>query len=207
MTIKVIGAGLGRTGTNSFRTAMNRLGFGKCHHMFEMRDNIAQAPILLAAAHGEKIDWDRLFRGYQSTCDWPSCHFWRQLAAYYPEAKVVLTVRDAESWYNSMKQTIFEHIREMLKGPLNPIGEMVKEIVYQQTFSSNIEDKDHVIAVYEQHNQAVRDAIHPERLLEFSPVAGWQPLCAFLNVPVPDEPYPKTNSTEEFQQEDSFTKG
>lgn len=208
MSLKVIGAGLGRTGTNSFRLAMNMLGFDKCHHMFEVRENPDQAHVFLAASRGEEVNWDTLFNGFQSTCDWPSCHFWRELSTHYPEAKIVLTLRDAESWYNSMNQTIFQHMREMMNGPINPIGEMVAEVVYRQAFNGNIDDKDHAIDVYERHNQSVREAIPPERLLEFKPSDGWEPLCKFLGVAVPNSPYPKTNSTEEFRKEStSLTRG
>lgn len=206
MSLKVIGAGFGRTGTNSFKIAMEMLGFGKCHHMTEVLANLHQAPAFLAAAQGRSVDWDEVYKGYQSCCDWPSCHFWRELADAFPEAKVVLTVRDSESWFRSMSKTILLQMSEadaMLEqvGPTGaPVFEMSNEIIFRQTFEENIEDKQKVIAAYERHNQAVRDNVPAARLLEFQARDGWKPLCDFLEVPIPAEPYPSTNDPDGFRK-------
>lgn len=198
--LNVIGAGLGRTGTNSFKLAMEILGFGKCHHMVEVLDHPDHAPVFLAAAQGEAVDWDALFDGYQSSTDWPSCHFWRELSEHFPQAKIVLTVRDAESWYRSMSETILPTMKLKFETIQSPIVAMGDEILMKQFLQGNADDKDHVIAMFERHNQTVRDAIPDDRLLEFKAQDGWEPLCAFLGVPVPDEPYPVTNSLDEFQE-------
>lgn len=200
MALKVIGAGVGRTGTNSFKLAMEKLGYGKCHHMFEVLENPWHADVLLAAAKGEKVDWDTLFEGYQATCDWPACHFWRELSEYYPDAKVVLNVRDPEAWYASVMKTIIPRAQQMFSGEMTPIAEMIKEIVFNQAWDNRTDDKDYMIARYNAHNQSVRDTIAADRLLEFDPADGWEPLCAFLGEPVPDEPYPNTNSSKEFEE-------
>ena len=104
--LKVIGAGISRTGTFSFKLAMEKLGFTKCHHMMEVVENPTQAPLFIAAAKGEPTDWEDLYQGYQACCDFPSCHFWRELMDAFPTARVVLTVRDPENWYKSMSETI-----------------------------------------------------------------------------------------------------
>lgn len=200
MSLKVLGVGLGRTGTNSLKLALEQLGFAKCHHMTEVFANPQQVAGFLAAARGETVDWNKLYEGYQACCDWPSCYFWRELHAFYPDAKVILSIRSAESWYRSMSETLLAFIHQALAGPDNPAKAIGGEIVVKGTFAGNIDDKDHVIATYERHNQAVRDAIPPEQLLEFDAKQGWQPLCEFLNVPVPEEPYPNTNSMAEFRQ-------
>lgn len=198
--LKVIGAGLSRTGTNSFKVAMETLGFGKCHHMVEVLDHPEHAPVFLRAAKGEHIDWDTLFEGYGSCIDFPSCYFWRELSAYYPKAKVILTVRDPESWYRSMNETILPTMKVKLAEVQSPVVEMGEEIILRQFFGGNIDDMEHVIGAFERHNQEVRNTIPPERLLEFNARDGWEPLCRFLGVPVPDEPYPNTNSLDEFME-------
>lgn len=203
MSLKVIGAGLGRTGTNSLKIALEILGFARCHHMIEVMANPHQAAGFLAAARGEAVDWDKLFAGYQASCDWPSCYFWRELSTCYPDAKVILTLRSGDSWYRSMSETLLPFIRKAVAGPPGPARDIGGEIVLQRTFSGNIDEKDHVIGVFERHNQAVRDAIAPERLLEFEAVDGWDPLCAFLELPVPDEPYPNANTMDAFKQRTS----
>lgn len=200
MSVKVIGAGFGRTGTTSLKFALEKLGFSKCHHMVEVFQNPHQAGQFIEASKGGTVDWDSVFDGYQATCDWPSCLFWRELSDYYPDAKVILSVRDPESWYRSMSETLIPITHAMLENAEIPNRDMVLEIFFRRTFSGNIDDKKHVLDVFERHNQMVRDTIPPERLLEFDAKEGWEPLCAFLGVPVPDEPYPKANAMEEMPQ-------
>lgn len=200
MPLQVIGVGFGRTGTNSLKLALEMLGFARCHHMVEVIENPWQAPLFLAAARGEAVDWDTLYEGYLSCCDWPSCHFWRELSAYYPDAKVILSHRNAQSWFNSMSETILPLLKNGPATDADPVRQMGYEIVFRQTFGENVDDRDHVIGVYERHNQAVRDAIAADRLLEFEARDGWAPLCAFLDVPVPGQPYPNTNAPDDFRR-------
>lgn len=204
MSLKVIGAGLGRTGTSSLKIALEKLGFAKCHHMSEVFENQHQVAGFLAAAQGESIDWDKLFAGYQASCDWPSCVFWHELSDYYSNAKVILSIRDSESWYRSMSNTLLPFTRKAIDGRPGPIRDITEKIFLNRTFSGNIDDKDHVIEVFEHHNQIVRDTIAPERLLEFNSKDGWEPLCKFLGIPVPQEPYPNINTMEEFKQRISY---
>ena len=204
MALKVIGAGLGRTGTFTLKTALEMLGFGPCHHMVEVFGNAErQVPLWNRAADGEPVDWDEVFAGYNATVDWPGCHFYAELAAYYPDAKVILSKRDPERWYESMSETILKSMQQMglAEGPA-PQDHPMRfggVIIPQKTFGFDF-SKDNVIAAFERHVAAVRAAIPAERLLEFEASQGWEPLCAFLGVPVPDAPFPRTNSREEFWQ-------
>lgn len=203
MPLKVVGAGFGRTGTNSLKLALEQLGFGPCHHMFEVRDNTRQLPFWQAAARGETMDWDAVFAEYNACVDWPSARFWREIAEHFADAKVLLSVRSPESWFKSVHATIYP---SMMKRAADPPGvhkdrrDMAYEIVVNQTFDGRLEDKAHALAVYEAHIAEVQRTIAPERLLTFDVAEGWEPLCAFLDVPVPDAPFPRTNSTAEFQK-------
>lgn len=199
MALSVIGAGFGRTGTLSLKGALEQLGFGPCYHMIEVIKNPPFAGYWEAIGDGRPADWDMVFQGYQATVDWPSCAYYAQLAAHYPKAKVILTVRDANAWFDSANNTIFTKMPRRLK-PGNPQGRMAYELIYKKTFGGDIDDRDHVIAVYERHNAAVKAAISAERLLVYDLAQGWAPLCKFLNVPVPVTAIPRLNSTSEFLQ-------
>ena len=197
MTLNVIGAGLGRTGTLSLKFALEALGVGPCYHMMEVF-RLPKAPGQWArAADGETMDWEEVFEGFNSTVDWPACDFYAELAELYPDAKVILSVRDADGWYESTQATIFRESNHASAPP--QWVEMFKKLIVRNKFGGDLHTRDHVIGVYERHNDEVRRTIPAERLLEYRPGDGWEPLCAFLGVPVPDAPYPKTNSTEEFQ--------
>lgn len=200
MTLQVVGAGLGRTGTLSLKTALEMLGFAPCHHMLEVRSHPEQVPFWLRAAKGEAVNWDDMFGAYKASVDWPSCHFYKQLAAHYPNAKVILSRRDPAKWYDSMCETIFPAIERAAKDPARPEGgSFVERIVVQQTFNNDL-GRDNVIAAFERHNAQVIATIAPERLLVFEAANGWEPLCKFFGVDVPAEPYPRTNSRDEFKQ-------
>lgn len=198
MSLEVIGAGLGRTGTTTLKLALERLGFARCHHMTEVFRQPETAARWEDAAEGKPVDWESLLAGYRAAVDWPSCHFYREFARLYPNAKVILTVRDPESWFRSTQATIFrpEHIRELEGRSLN--GIMKKAIA--PTFDGRLNDRDHAIAVYERHNAEVRRTIAPERLLVYDVASGWQPLCLFLGVPIPRDPFPHANRTEDFRR-------
>lgn len=200
MPLKVIGAGLGRTGTLALKAALEQLGFGPCHHMVEVFAHLQQADFWRRAAEGEAVDWDEVYAVYPATVDWPSCHFWRQLADRYPDAKILLTVRDPERWWESMNETILQVIKAGLADP-DPgrrAGMRFAElIIHDQTFGGDL-GRNSVIAAFERHNAALQAAIPPERLLVYEVSHGWAPLCAFLDVPAPDGPFPHINSREEF---------
>ncbi|MBU2533671.1 MAG: sulfotransferase family protein [Alphaproteobacteria bacterium] len=202
MGLKVIGSGFGRTGTNSLKLALEQLGFGPCHHMFEVAGNPGQLPFWQAAARGEIPNWDEVFADYNSSVDWPSAKFWRELADHYPEAKIVHSVRPSDKWFESVHNTIYPSMmaRNERPSPARERGEMAYELIIQQTFDGRMDDRDHAIAVYEAHTREVLDTIPPERLLVYNVGEGWEPLCRFLGVPVPKTPYPHTNTTSMFQE-------
>jgi hypothetical protein len=205
MALEIIGAGFGRTGTNSLKLALEQLAFGPAHHMFEVRDNPAQLPFWQAAARGEKMDWDTVFRGYKSQVDWPGARYWRELARYYPKAKVVLSVRDPDEWHDSVKATILPFLAARGKHPspyVNAIAEMGHETVNIQVFDGRLEDREHAKRVFRKHIADVQAEIPAGRLLTFDLRDGWKPLCEFLGVAVPDIPFPKTNSSKEFHDQE-----
>jgi hypothetical protein len=200
MSLKVIGAGLGRTGTLTLKAALEQLGFGPCHHMVEVFAHMEQADFWRRAAEGEAVDWEEIYGGYSSTVDWPSCHFWRQLSVRYPEAKLLLTVRDPERWWESMSETILKVMQAGMADPdpgRRAAMRFAELIIYQQTFVGDF-SRENVVGAFDRHNAAVRAAFPPERLLIYEVSQGWAPLCDFLGVPAPETSFPRTNSREEF---------
>jgi hypothetical protein len=200
MAIKVIGAGFGRNGTLSLKQALETLGFDKCYHMAEVFHHPEHVPVWHAAAQGSSVDWDAVFDGYQASVDWPSCSFWREQMVRYPDAKVVLSERDPERWYDSVMNTIYPMSTLLLDSDdpgKKSWGLMIHDLVWQGTFGGRVEDKDHAIGVYKTHNREVKETVPADKLLVHEPSSGWGPLCEFLECPVPQEGYPRSNSTEE----------
>lgn len=201
MTLAVIGAGFGRTGTMSLKLALEHLGFGRCYHMFEVLERPDDDPVWHAATRGEAVDWDALFEGFGSAVDWPVAAFWRELSIHYPAARFILSVRDSRAWHESVMNTIYKALSsppERGDARSRVHRAMTRELILDRTFDGRLDDPGHAIAVYERHNQAVRDELPPDRLLVYEAGAGWEPLCAFLDRPVPDEPYPHSNTGKEF---------
>ena len=194
MTLKVIGAGFGRTGTDSMREALNILGLGPCHHMLEVNASEDQKQMWRAVTQGAPPDWERMFAGYASAVDWPSAYYWRELMAFYPQAKVVLTYRTADSWWKSFEQTILQGIQRSTEPESLGLA-----LVRDKVFSGRADDRALAIARYEDNVKAVKATVAPERLLVHSLGDGWEPLCAHLGVPVPAQPYPSRNSASDFQ--------
>jgi len=199
MTLAVFSAGFGRTGTLSLKLALEDLGFGPCHHMKEVLDRPeTQIPLWQAAAAGQP-DFAAIYQGYRAAVDWPTAAFWREVAQVYPDAKVILSTRSAESWYASFSETILSVLLapEQWPEPARPWLEMVTEVVIQRSFGGNT-DRDALLAAFHAQEAAVRASIASERLLVFDVREGWESLCRFLGTPVPDAPFPRTNSKEEF---------
>jgi hypothetical protein len=203
MSLGVIGTGFGRAGTNSLKLALERLGFGPCHHMFEVRDHPEELHFWQAATRGEMPDWGATFANYGACVDWPSAFFWREITAHFPDAKIVLSVRPAQDWYASIMATIYNSLADPV---LPPPGfnrdrrHMVQDLILQQQFDGRLGERAHALAVYRDHIAAIQAAFGPDRLLTYNVAEGWAPLCAFLDIEVPDEAFPLTNTTEEFQQ-------
>jgi hypothetical protein len=199
MSLKVIGAGFGRTGTRSLKEALEMVGFAPCHHMMEVFTHPEQVPFWDRVATGQKFDWEELFKDYQSSCDWPSCTFYKELADRYPQAKVILSLRDPKSWYKSVANTIMPAMKKPEPGaPQRLPGVFGPLLIGEKTFGFDFSEA-HMIEVYERHNAEVKRTIPRDRLLVFEASDGWEPLCKFLGVKVPDAPYPNMNTTEEFQ--------
>ena len=195
MALKVIGAGLGRTGTLSLKLALEHIGFGPCYHMTEImaqvRRRLPQWNSVVRAAP----DWDAIFDGFVATVDYPTCTYWRELAAHYPDARVILSDRDAGSWYDSVRQTIFSPAAlESFLG--SPMGEFMRGAVLRD-FVDQLGDRDWMIGYFNQWRESVIAGLPAERLLVHRSAEGWEPLCAYLGVPVPDAPYPRVNSKDE----------
>jgi hypothetical protein len=201
MSLEIVGSGFGRTGTLSLKLALEQLGFGRCYHMLEVAP-AGHGPRWHAAQRGEPVDWDDLFAGFRATVDWPSAAFWRALADHYPRARVIHTERPADAWYDSVRNTIYRVMTgpqpPEMPAPFREQLAMATDLILKGTFGGRFEDRAHAIAVFEQHNARVKREIAPERLLVCRPGDGWDPLCKFLGVPVPSQPYPKVNTTEDF---------
>jgi hypothetical protein len=195
MALKVIGSGFGRTGTMSLKLALEQLGLGPCHHMVEVFMHPESIPLWVAAGAGDP-DWDAIFGGYQSMVDHPGCKFWRELMDYYPDAKVLHSVRDPEQWFESTQATIFAPGSGAANAPppMKPFFDMVLG-----DFEGRLHERDYMIDRFNRHTEAVVSAVPKDRLLVYEAGQGWEPLCAFLGVPVPDGPFPRENSRADFQ--------
>lgn len=206
MTLEVIGAGFGRTGTTSLQAALHQLGYAHCHHMRKVVRNPQQVDYFLAAANGEKMDWDKVFEGFDAAVDWPASKYYKELAEYYPEAKVILSVRDSEGWYKSTKNTIyriadsFPYWMVVTIPHLKKTKSMMIDTVWDGVFDGKFAEKDIAIKVYEENTEEVKRSIPKHRLLIHEAKEGWQPLCEFLNKPIPDTPYPRTNEAKEIER-------
>lgn len=201
--LDVIGANFGRTGTYSLKVALDMLGFGPCHHMYEVRQSPRQIGLWDGIARGAQPDWDDVFQGFGSQVDWPASAWWKDLARHYPEAKVILTVRDPESWYDSISKTILMSStigRTQDPDPTGRIGsDIIYRIVLEGIFRGRLTDKAYAIDVFNRHQQEVIESLPPERLLVYDVHDQWDPLCAFLGVDVPDAPFPEGNSVADFR--------
>jgi len=199
MTMHVIGAGVGRTGTYSLKLAINRLELGPCHHMEEVLHNMStQVPLWLAALKGSP-NWPAIFGGFKSTVDWPTAAFYRDLVKKYPSAKFILTLRSPESWAASFGSTIYKLIAGKDEAPpeMKDWLEMAESVIAKTGFPGGLND-DELMKAFVAHNEAVKATIPASQLLVFEVKDGWEPLCKFLGAPVPDEPFPRTNDREEF---------
>lgn len=209
MALTLIGTGFGRTGTLSVKIALEKLRRSRCYHMAEVFVNPGHIEQWLKASGGEKIDWDIMFQNYSACVDWPSCYFWRELVDHYPDAKVLLTVRDPETWYESVMNTVYIGMAyPTTKDPLHRAQlNMARQIVLNQHFKGRFEDRDYAIDVFNQHIETVKNTVSKDRLLIFKASDGWQPLCTFLEVSVPEDPFPYVNTTEQFRSSCFFQKG
>ena len=199
MTLNVVGAGVGRTGTYSLKLALNQLGVGPCHHMDEVLHNMSTQVPLWSAAASDQADWQSIFDGYSSAVDWPTACFFRELLKKFPAARFVLTQRDPERWAESFGATIYKLIENKDQAPeeMSAWLNMASAVIAKTGFPLGL-DHDELVRAFNAHNQAVRETIPADQLLIFDVRQGWGPLCDFLEVPVPDGDFPRTNHREEF---------
>ena len=199
MSLRVVGAGLGRTGTHSLKNALERLLDAPCYHMIEVLGNPSFIAFWQDAIDGKPVDWEKVMHGYASAVDWPAAAFWRELADAYPDAIVLLSTRSsADAWWNSANATIFE-ISKRDAPPDFADQQRMAVAMLTKTFTANWSDENEAKRAYEAHNAAVRAAVPSKRLVDWQPGDGWEPICAALAVPVPDEPFPHVNTTDEFR--------
>ncbi len=194
MALKIIGSGLGRTGTKSMQTALNMLGLGPCHHMVEVFAHPESVPLWIDASAG-RADWDRIFADYTSMVDYPGAHYWRQLSEHFPNAKVLHTVRDPDIWFDSTQATIFAPgALATTPGPMTPFFDS-----FIGDIKAHLHDRAFMTDHFRRHTEGVKRTIPPERLLVYEAGQGWAPLCKFLDISIPDAAYPSENSTADFQ--------
>lgn len=198
MGLKVVGVGFGRTGTNSLKLALEQLLGGRCHHMHEVFERPELFGLWTTAAEG-RPDWDAIFDGDVATVDWPAAAFWSQLIEEYPDALVLLSMRESpDVWWRSARQTIFEGLRiEGAPPEVQDWMDTVRALI--ESHGVDPTDESRAEQAYLAHIADVRATVATERLIEWTTGDGWGPLCTALGVPVPDEPFPHVNTTAEFR--------
>ncbi|KAF1804260.1 P-loop containing nucleoside triphosphate hydrolase protein [Mucor lusitanicus] len=205
--LKVIGAAFGRTGTEGLRAALNKLGY-KTYHMRQFWEDEELNPddFYEAYIHRDQADWDKLYANYDAAVDWPTCNFYKELIVKYPDAKVLLTVRSADSWYESAKNTVFKASTTDMRPPegsrMASFLRMVSTVPLDGLFVDNeaFADEERIKKIYLDHIEDVKKTVPAERLLIMELGEGWTRLCNFLGKEIPNEPYPSTNSSEDFQK-------
>jgi hypothetical protein len=197
--VKVIGSGFGRTGTLSMKVALEQLGFGPCYHMEEVVKRPKHIQLWHNVAYGKPVDWHALFQNFQATVDFPASVVYKELMEAFPEAKIVHTVRDPERWYDSTYETIYQAnslfpswLRKVVP-IVSHFTQMERRLIWLNLFEGNFEDRQRAIEIFHQHTEAVKSTVPADRLLIFNVNEGWEPLCQFLGVPVPDTPFPHVN--------------
>jgi hypothetical protein len=197
MGLRVIGAGCGRTGTASLKLALERLLGAPCYHMIEVFQHPEHIPAWHDAMLGKAVDWNALLTGYAGAVDWPASACWPELMRAFPDALVLLSLRDPEAWWTSANETIFAHLDD---NPMAAPGwlDMVHAMI-RNRFGGDITDRQSCIAAFNAHNARVRETVPKERLLVWQAREGWAPICEALRLEIPNEPFPRVNTTEEWR--------
>jgi Sulfotransferase domain len=198
MELVVVGAGVGRTGTHSLKIALEQLLDAPCHHMLEILGDPTQIPAWTDAIEGRPVDWSAMLSNYRAIVDWPGGSFWHELSAANPDALVLLSIRDPESWYRSASNTIFLTFDNM-PSEIAPWMDTVRKLLHDR-FSDRFDDPTTMMDAFTRHNDTVRAEVPADRLLEWTPGDGWEPICERLGLRVPAEPFPITNTTDEFRE-------
>jgi hypothetical protein len=199
----LIGAGFGRTGTTSLQRALESLGFGPCYHMQTAMTRPGHARFWIRARRGEVTagEFRRFFRRYRATVDWPACEFYRELMTAFPHAKVLLSSRDADAWYDSTRSTLFA-VKDALPWWFPPsVLRMQDAVVWNGRLNGQFENRALAITAYQAHMDEVRRTVPAGRLLEYRVEQGWEPLCGFLGVPEPKGvEFPRINDRKYFSR-------
>ncbi len=205
MTLRLVGAGLPRTGTTSLKAALEQLLGGRCYHMVEVFARPDDVPVWQEAVDGGEPDWEQLFAEYEATVDWPASAFWGQLTMAFPEAFVLLSERSSpETWWHSADRTVLQAFRRPGGGPGSAAWDKMAQGLVTNWLGEHWDDQALAMAAYERHNAQVRATVPADRLIEWQPGDDWGPLCAALDLPIPDEPFPHRNTTKEFREMAGF---
>ena len=200
--LQIIGAGFGRTGTHSLGLALEILGFSPCYNITEVTKNEGHTEMWNEALEGKPVDWQVLFANYGSAVEWPTITFLPQIMAQFPQAKIILTTREPDLWFESANATIFDGLELSAYHP-DPIkrkqGNMTRRLILEHTFVNRYREKPFALEVMRRHNEQVIKFVPPERLLIYQVHEGWEPLCAFVGKPIPPAPFPHANKRTEFQ--------
>jgi hypothetical protein len=203
VTLRVVGAALPRTGTLSLKRALERLLGGSCYHMHEVFEHLDHVPVWREALKGHLPDWHVFLAGYVATVDWPAAAFWRELSEANPEALVLLSVRDPETWWESADQTILTAARHEQPPDLQEWQELFHDLLrYRFDQTDPWTDREAALAAYRGHDAEVRSTVQPDRLVEWRTGEGWGPICRALRLPIPDEPFPHANTRAEWTKDD-----
>lgn len=201
MSLRIVGAGLGRTGTNSLKLALEILLGGRCYHMYEAARRDADTSVWESAVRGEQVDWSAFLSDFVASVDWPACAFWQELVVANPEAFVLLSTRQsAEEWWESMARTIVPRLQQVPGDEPETVRRrnMMRSLM-RERFTPGWTERDAAIAAYERHAEDVRGAVPSERLIDWHPSDGWAPICSALGMAVPEEPFPHVNTSAEFR--------
>jgi hypothetical protein len=200
MALRAVGAGVGRTGTTSLKAALEQLLDAPCYHMFEVMEHPEHLPHWQQAVDTGDAAWDEVFDGYGAAVDWPVASFYRELMNRYPDAVVILSTRDADGWWKSASSTIFSP-EVLMSDRVSPEWRDMVIGMMSTRFSPALDDPEAMKAAYAAHNAAVRASVPTDRLLEWQPGDGWEPICAALELPVPVAPFPHLNTGDEFRSQ------
>jgi hypothetical protein len=213
MSIKIIGAGFPRTGTNTLREALELLGLGKTYHMKQLLVHPENLHYWTTLRDTHTTDWEKLYDGYEATVDFPCYPWYKEHMKQYPDAKVILSTRPFEEWYTSFSSTIWkaqnppEEEREAmaeriasdprLQSVMQVMG-FAKQIIVEDHFQGRFLDKEFIEKIFNAHDEEVKKYVPADKLLIFDVNEGWEPLCEFFNVEVPKGSLPHTNKKEDF---------
>lgn len=213
MALEVVGAGWGRTGTESLKKALEILGYNKCYHMYELIKDQSRFPYWMELSEKHSTDYEKLFDGYKAAVDAPACHYYQEIMAYYPEAKIILTVRDGNAWYESAVKTILFPPPLLVRGlirlmsfvlpPMKNVPKGLKwidETIRKGFWHNKMSDKSYMINLFEEWNKQVIKTVAEDKLLVFSVKEGWAPLCKFLNKEIPSLDFPHANDSKDFKK-------